>query len=413
MYLSSLFNYYKIGRFIFALTLLIAFQIAGLPYAIPNLMFVLAVYSFIALIRLFIASEKINYFDFLLDIVFISAMVYISIGIYSYLTLLYLFPIFFSSVLIKTKRIFLYPIIAGLLYGTVYFISGTAAGKEGILNISLHCLSFFLIALAGDNLKERMRRQERYIKRLEEEKIKMQGYERLYRVSADLAHELRNPLASISAAVQFLKEGRNDPEFIDMLNTETKRLTNLVNDFLMFSRPSDAPKEEVSLLDTLKTLVAQHQNSDKKIVLEASESASVAANRTFMEVAMNNIIKNAIEAAESMVKVSLKSTPPLPPLARGGIGGVDLARGSEGGVKTGTGIAIEIEDDGAGIDEDMKDRIFEPFVTTKDYGTGLGLAIAYRIITGYGGNILVDQSSLGGAKFTIIFPRYSNTPALQ
>jgi signal transduction histidine kinase len=82
---------------------------------------------------------------------------------------------------------------------------------------------------------------------------------------------------------------------------------------------------------------------------------------------------------------------------------VDLARGSERGVKGGRGIVLEIEDDGPGIDENMKDRIFEPFFTTKVSGTGLGLAIAYRIITGFDGNIFVDSSSLGGARFTIVF----------
>ncbi|MEW6739814.1 MAG: HAMP domain-containing sensor histidine kinase [Nitrospirota bacterium] len=381
MYLSSFFNYYRVGRFIFALALLISFQIAGLPYAIPRLMFILAVYSFIALLRLVVFTKKIHYFDFLLDIVFISAMVYISFGVYSYLTLLYLFPIFFSSVIIKTKKIFLFPVISAVLYGASYYINGVITEKESILNISLHFLSFSLIALAGDNLKERMEKQEQHIKNLEEEKIKMKGYERLYRVSADLAHELKNPLASISAAVQFLNEGRNDREFIYMLGTETKRLTTLVNDFLLFSRPSDAPKEYVDLSETLKSLVNRpdsDKNSDKKITLNVINNAEVVANRTFMEVALNNIIKNAIEAAKSEVRVSL--------------------------IRNQKEIKIGIEDNGTGINEDMKDKIFEPFVTTKTNGTGLGLAIAYRIITGFGGNIIIDRSSLGGAKFTIVFP---------
>lgn len=390
MYLASFFNYYRIGRFIFALALLISFQIAGLPYAIPRLMFILAVYSFIALLRLAAFTKKIHYFDFLLDIVFISAIVYISFGIYSYLTLLYLFPIFFSSVIIKTKKIFLFPVISAVLYGASYYISGVITEKESILNISLHFLSFSLIALAGDNLKERMEKQEQHIKDLEEEKIKMKGYERLYRVSADLAHELKNPLASISAAAQFLNEGKNDREFIDMLSTETKRLTTLVNDFLLFSRPSDAPKEDVDLSETLKSLVNRQnsdKNSDKKITLNVINDAEVVANRTFIEVALNNIIRNAIEAAKSEVKISLKKV-----------------RSSEFGVQSLERILIEIEDDGTGIDDDMKDKIFEPFVTTKTNGTGLGLAIAYRIITGFGGNIIIDRSSLGGAKFKILFP---------
>lgn len=394
MYLSSFFNYYRIGRFIFALALLISFQIAGLPYAIPKLMYILAIYSFIVMLRLFVASEKVNYFDFFLDIVFISSMVYINLEMYSYLTLLYLFPIFFSSVLIRTKKMFIFPATAVILYGAVYYINGITNPKEGILNISLHLLSFSLIALAGDNLKERIEKQEQHIKNLEEEKIKMKGYERLYRVSADLAHELKNPLASISAAVQFLKEGRNDKEFIEMLATETGRLTTLVNDFLLFSRPSDAPKEDVDLSETLKSLLNRpdsDKNSDKKITLNVINNAEVVANRTFMEVALNNVIKNAIEAAKSEVMVSMKKV-----------------MGSGFGVQGSEKILVEIEDDGTGIEEEMKDKIFEPFVTTKANGTGLGLAIAYRIIASFGGNIIIDRSSLGGAKFTIVFPKTMN-----
>jgi signal transduction histidine kinase len=395
MYLTSFFDYYRVGRFILALALLISFQAAGLPYAMPKLIFILGIYSFASMIRLFIPPKNIYHFDFLLDIVFVSAMVYISFDIYSYLTLLYLFPIFFSSVLIKTKKTFFFPFISAVLYGTIYYINGVITENESVLNISLHLFAFSLIALAGDNLKNKIENQQRYIEQLEEEKIKMKGYEMLYRVSADLAHELRNPLASISAAVQFLQEGRNDKEFIDMLGAETRRLINLVNDFLLFSRPADAPKEDVDLSETLKALV-NRQNSGKEIVLDIKNSAIINANRTFLEVAINNIIKNAIEAAKSTIKITLKTNPLITPLIKWGEGGLVSKR--ENG-----GIAIEVEDDGSGIDEDIKDRIFEPFMTTKIGGTGLGLAIAYRIITGFGGNIFVDKSQLGGARFTIIF----------
>ncbi|MGO9013366.1 MAG: two-component system sensor histidine kinase NtrB [Dissulfurispiraceae bacterium] len=386
MYASSFFNYYRIGRFIFALALLIGFQIAGLPYANPSLRNILVIYIFIVLLRLVVATEKINYFDFLLDIVFISAIAYISFGIYSYLTFIYLFPIFFSSVLIKTKKIFLFPIIAAILYGTVYYSYGILFEREGILNVSLHLFAFSLIALAGDNLKTRMEQQEHYIRRLEEERIKIQGLERLYRVSADLAHELRNPLASISAAVQFLNEGRTDREFVDILMTETKRLTSLVNDFLLFSRPADALKEDVDLSAMLKMLVEDKRN-DKKIILTSVADTIIMANRTFIEIALNNIIKNAVEAARSTVKVVLR--------------------------KNRKETSIEIEDDGPGISDEAQDKIFEPFFTTKTNGTGLGLAIAYRIITNFGGTVLAGSSPLGGARFSISFPTTTEVEKLR
>jgi len=373
---SPFFNYYRIGRFIFALTLLIAFQIAGLPYAIPSLRNILVIYMSIVLLRLILTRRKMNYFDFLLDIVFITAMVYISFGIYSYLTLIYLFPIFFSSFLIKSRKMFLFPVISAILYSAVYYSYGIILERGSFLNISLHFVAFSLIALAGYNLKTRMEQQENYIRSLEEEKTKMQGLERLYRVSADLAHELRNPLASISAAVQFLNEGKTDRQFIDMLMTETKRLTNLVNDFLLFARPSDAPRENVDLSEMLRMLV-DNRTTDKKIIFANAHNSVISANRTFMEIAANNIIKNAIEAAQTSVKVTLWKT-------------------------TGE-IGIDVDDDGPGMNDETRDKIFEPFFTTKPNGTGLGLAIAYRIITGFGGTLRADSSTLGGAKFSMIF----------
>lgn len=400
MYSSSLLTYYRLGTFVFTIALLFSFQIVGPPYAMPDLVFILIVYAIIAFFRLII-KRGINYFDFLLDIVFISAMIYKSFGFYTYLTLLYLFPIFFSSVLIKTKKIFLFPVISILLYALIYYISGDILERDSILNISLHLFSFSLIAFAGDNLKNRIENQDKYIKQLEEERIRMQGFERLYRISADLAHELKNPLTSISAATEFLKEGKYDREIIEMLDTETVRLKNLVNDFLLFSRPTDAPKEYVNLKEMIELLIGI-QRGNKKIEFNADRNVEVYANRTFLDVAINNIIKNAVEASNSLVKISLKvESSEASKIKFGGIGLLNKDREL---------VIIDIEDDGPGINKDIEERLFEPFVTTKSDGTGLGLAISYRIIMNFGGNIYVGKSSLGGAKFTIVFPKEDKRP---
>jgi signal transduction histidine kinase len=392
MTLAPVYNYYKIGRFIFALALLVSFQITGLLHAVPGLSYIITIYSIIALLRLLIAWEAIGYFDFILDIVFISALVHVSFGIYSYLSLFYLFPIFFSSTVIRTRKIFLYPMVATCFYGAVFVLNGVFLEKESLLNILLHAFSFFVISFAGNSLNERLDKQDKYIKRLEEERIKMQGLERLYRVSADLAHELRNPLAAISAAVQFLKEGKKSQEFIGMLDTETNRLTNLVNDFLMFSRPSDAPKEEVDLSDMVRIIIARNRDG-KAISADIEEDIIIFANRMLAEVALTNVFKNALDAAQTAVFVKLKR----------------VHSDREGSLKN---AVVEIEDDGSGIDDLIKERIFEPFFTTKQNGTGLGLAIANRVITSFSGQIIVDKSPHGGARMTITLP-YENRKIIK
>lgn len=374
MQLISFYNYYKIGRFIFALTLFISFHIL---YKIPTFLIILVIYVFIAFIRLFVRNKNVYYTDFILDIMLISYIVYLNINAYSFLTLFYLIPIFLASILIKSGKFFLFPVIASLMYILSLYFSGLFFLDETILNILLHSMSFFIISFAGNAMKEKLEKQEVYIKRLEEEKIRMESYKRLYRVSADLAHELRNPLATISATAQLLREGKNDPELVDMLSEETKRLTNLANDFLLFSRPAEAPQEDVDITDALKILVS-HKDSAKKVILETENNVFVLGNRTYLEVALNNIIKNAIEASRSAVIISVK--------------------------KEKHNVIIDIEDDGPGIDENVKEQIFEPFFTTKKTGTGLGLAISNRIINGYGGSIMFDKSPVGGAKFTVMLP---------
>jgi signal transduction histidine kinase len=380
---SVYFGYYKMGRFVFGIALLIAFQMVGLLTVVPRLLYILAVYSLMALIRIVVSEKPVGHFDFILDIIFISAMVHESFAVYSYLTLFYLFPVFFSSLTIRNRQIFIYPVIATICYSIIFGVKGVLLTGESLFNISLHSISFFLISVAAYNLNQRTVRQESYIQSLEEERIKMLGYERLYRVSADLAHEIRNPLASISAAVQFMKEGKNSKEFIEMLGTETERLTTLVNDFLMFSRPSDAPKDKVDLSEMARVILDRYKGGIK-IAADIDDGIIIDANRVYLESALNNIVKNAIEAARSAILIRVRQNSHL-----------DAVPGE---------ITFEVEDDGPGIDESVKERIFEPFMTTKKDGTGLGLALAFRVITSFGGNIVTGASSSGGAKMVVVLP---------
>ncbi len=349
----------------------------GLISKLPPLLAILVIYVLVTFIRLIITNDKLFSIDFILDIVLISGILYLNLDPFSFLTLFYLVPIFLSSVLMKSWILFFFPFFASLTYILAHYLNNTIFMRDSIINIILHCLSFFIIAMAGNAMRQKLDKQDIYIKKLEEEKIKMESYKRLYRVSADLIHEIRNPLATISAATQFLKEGKNNPELIDMLSTETNRLTNLANDFLVYCRPEEAPIEQVDIANMIKILIT-HKNTSKKVMLEMQDNIFVSGNRTYLEAAIDNIIKNAIEAARSSVIITVK--------------------------KESSNVIIDIEDDGDGIKEGIEDRIFEPFFTTKKNGTGLGLSISNRIIGGFGGNIIINKSPIGGAMFTVILP---------
>lgn len=392
MFQLSLLHYYLIGRIIFAVALQIAFHFTGDVFILDRLVLLIGLYGFLALMRLIFNPHRIHYFDFLLDICFVSAIIFISIHFYSYtyLTLLYLFPIFFASLSVKGNIAFLFPFISIFLYGIIFYFSDILIQKESIINLILHFIAFILIFIAGKEVSNKIYKQEEHIKQLEEDRIKMQGYERLFRVSADLAHELRNPLTSISASIQFLKEGKNPKDFIEMLDEETKRISNLINDFLIFARPSDATKEYVRLSVVINKIIESFKHSEKQFQTYLDDNIVVYANKTFLDVALNNVIKNSVEASHKRIIVTSKLIYHHP-------FGISLS-GKYPFAE------ITVEDDGLGISDEIKDKVFEPFVTTKPNGTGLGMAITYRIITDIGGNISIDKSKIGGASFKIYIP---------
>jgi signal transduction histidine kinase len=183
--------------------------------------------------------------------------------------------------------------------------------------------------------------------------------------------------------VQFIKEGKTAPVFLDILERETTRLTNILNDFLIFSRPKDAPRELIDLGEVLRT-IAEREVRGKQMLLDMDRDISILANRVYLDAAIGNIVRNAVEAADTTVKITLH-------------------RIKKDGSGTGK-ILLEVEDDGPGIPDAITERIFEPFVTTKKAGTGLGLALANRIVTSLGGRIAAGRSGLGGARLTVELP---------
>lgn len=316
--------------------------------------------------------------ELFLDLIVVSTALYLNMETHSFLSLFYLAPIFLASVMIKSRILYLIPALAGLLYMFVFLLRGNLFYEANIINSLLHCLAFFLISYAGNAMRDKLYRQEAYIKKLEEERIKAESYKRLYRVSADFIHEIGNPLTTISASIQFLKEGKNHPELLEMLHTETKRLINLANDFLLYSRPEDAPQETLSVVEVINSLIDRTPFNDKRLIADLESDAFVLGNRTFFEVALRNVIKNAIESAKTIVILRMK--------------------------KDKDKVVINVEDDGLGIQDGVEERIFEPFFTTKKSGTGLGLAITNRIVESMGGSITFDKSEIGGARFLIALP---------
>ena len=212
-------------------------------------------------------------------------------------------------------------------------------------------------------------------------------------LAAGIAHEIRNPLASISGSIQLLavmyeSPGPEEKRLMAIVIKETDRLNNLISEFLDFVRPDqskDDPDDVNALIrDTLELLkLNQNLRQETRQIVRLNSQSIISGNRDKLKQALLNIIINAYQAmlqTESpVIEVSTEDR--------------DLA------------VVIRIKDHGTGIDEAGLKKIFEPFHTTKPKGTGLGLAVTHKIVESHNGRIFVESSKGHGTEFILEFPR--------
>jgi signal transduction histidine kinase len=248
--------------------------------------------------------------------------------------------------------------------------------------LALTDFAFIVTTLLGMYSKKELQKQEKYIKKLEEEKAKTEVYRKLYRISAELAHEIRNPLASIHGAAQLLQEGYVSERLIGIIQREAKRLDDLLRDFIQFASPLNNNIEKVNISELINEIIETYRRWGIDIEYNAPDNIEIYIDKKGFYSAISNIIKNATEWADKKIRITVKQKR--------------------------NQLIIEVEDDGVGIKDEDKERIFEPFFTKKLGGSGLGLSIAKRFVIENKGYILIEKSDLGGAKFIISLPIVKN-----
>ncbi len=209
-------------------------------------------------------------------------------------------------------------------------------------------------------------------------------------MSAGLAHEIKNPLASIKGLTQILPDNLDDREFIlkytEIVPRQLDRINSIVENLLRIGKPSKYSVSEADLSRVLKDIIhlirPQAEKSRIKIVDEVPPDLLVMGDWEQLTQAFMNLMLNAMEAMPSGGQLRVRG---------------DRFKGESGIEK----LLVEIADTGAGIPADDLGRIFDPFFTTKDRGSGLGLAITYRIIKEHGGEIEVRSEEGKGTEFKI------------
>jgi two-component system sensor histidine kinase PilS (NtrC family) len=222
-----------------------------------------------------------------------------------------------------------------------------------------------------------------------------------------MAHEIRNPLAAISGAIQMLHQGgggggsgEQSRRLMDIVLRETDRLNRLLTEFLEYARPGPLRRESLTLEETVAEVLAIFDASrppETRVSVSIEPGLRLCADPGQLRQLLWNLLLNAAQAMPDGGEIGIEAHASRPPQERPGGGRNDGMEGSW--------VEIGVRDAGAGIPVEVQDRIFDPFFTTKPGGTGLGLATVHRIVEEHGGSIRVQSAAGKGTSFHVRLPR--------
>ena len=224
-------------------------------------------------------------------------------------------------------------------------------------------------------------------------------------LAAGIAHEIKNPLASLSGSIQILRDevefGPVQQRLMDITLREAERLNALVNEFLLFSRPERAVDQSVDVSKVINDTLEMLKNSPElsrpiRIHKNLREDLWVHIDSQRLQQVIWNLVLNAVQEMRNSGRLSISTRI----LDEKGAGNAQESLAE-----------ISISDTGTGIPTENHGKVFDPFFTTKDNGTGLGLTIVHRIVENYGGKIFLNSDGRSGTTFTLQFPLAQPSPS--
>ena len=268
------------------------------------------------------------------------------------------------------------------------------------ITLASSLLVFFLLMVflrrAEAALALRMRERQRLVSELHQhEKLAGMG-----RVVAGIAHEIRNPLGIIQSSAELLlsRPTAQDPvtgKILRAIFDEARRLSQTVSDFLDYARPRQPQQDKVDLFKTTRDVLAflEPELSSRNVTVEidfvpqrsGEEGLHTFGDKDLLHRAIYNVLVNSMQAV-------------------GGNGRIIIAGRPLASSKTRDRVELSIADTGPGFPAENRERILDPFVTTKDGGTGLGLPIVNNIITSHGGSMSLEDAPGGGALVRMTLP---------
>ncbi len=340
----------------------------------------------------------------LFDLLLITAFVYISGGIASSMYFLYIFPIVAASLVISGRSGYLAAALAAILFGLlvdgVYFGLFPPFRPEHavkpplgtlLVTIFIAWAVFVVIAVLMDKLTGSLRKTREALRAAQKELLVRERLSEAGRVSASLAHEIRNPLAAISGSVQVLKKdlplNAEQKELMDIVLKESQRVSHSLDQFLDFALPAKKVFSLINLRDILDETVKILQSGgelDGRVALEGNfRTADVPfiGNAGQFRQVFWNLIKNALKA-----------------MPEGGRLRLDFPEHGRRDVR------VVVADTGRGMSEADKANLFAPFYSGFENGRGLGLSIVRKIVEDYDGRIDIRSELEKGTEVLITLP---------
>ena len=370
-----------------------------------------------------IIGDSFFYLQTIFDLLLVTTVVHVTqTGDPSQLAPLYILVIAISALLLPPAGVLLIAMLGDVLYFAVTIIDRVSAFDSAIL---VQLGIFGAVALGSGYIGARLRAahagREEMAAELAAFRLREADIERLHtraerleavaELSASLAHEIKNPLASIRSAAELLAKvpGSDDDTrtLTRLVQRESDRLSRLLSEFLDFARTGVTSVRRVDLVEIAHhaaALVSNHPDKPENVTIRElfpSHPLVVVGDDDLLHRAIFNLLLNAVQASPPGGEVRLEAAElwhhQLPAQAE------RFTRGA---------MMLQITDQGRGIAESIQERLFEPFVTTKAGGTGLGLSIVHRAVEAHHGFILVDGNGNGsGTRFTVILPKLGHESA--
>jgi two-component system sensor histidine kinase PilS (NtrC family) len=339
------------------------------------------------------------------DTFFVTLIIFVTGGFISVFTFLFLVVIVYSSMLLPMRGTMVIAALCSLQFGCLveleYFGILDPLGTSGntlasaydwyqiFFKLMITILACFAVAFLSSLLSEQTRKSKEELRTMEGHVKRVEKMAAIGEMAAGLAHEIKNPLASLTGSIQLLKEDlRYDSDharLMQIILREADRLSSLASTFLFYARPPAGKVEPIeldrALLETAELFEKDASNNGRiSTIKNVSSDVWITMDPGHLHQILWNLLLNAAEAIDGEGQIGIDMFPLKNRQA-----------------------CVKITDNGCGISPEALKSIFDPFVTNKPNGTGLGLSIVHRILEAYDAWLNVESELNMGTTVTVNF----------